>query len=211
MFDFLGEYVRLLGQSVQEYALAIKVRSCIVYHPTRARLIRSLTCHFDDLQETCLGAFRRELSNRAKVATFAPVLNMIELRMQSLDAEKLGVREMAEIYLKDFTCGKSSQTVKSWTLQMLGSFAEYFPEHMFDKSKQLLTLFSDSMLKQFKSKKPDFQLIAGSVKGLTSLLVHFSGDFLADQKTVEAIYKYVCLGCLNPPPGLKTYDIPKGM
>ncbi len=162
------------------------------------------------LQETCLGAFRRELSNRAKVATFAPILNMIELRMQSLDAEKLGVREMAEIYLKDFTCGKSSQTVKSWTLQMLGSFAEYFPEHMFDKSKQLLTLFSDSLLKQFKSKKPDFQLIAGSVKGLTSLLVHFSGDFLADQKTVESIYKYVCLGCLNPPPGLKTYDIPKG-
>jgi hypothetical protein len=35
MFDFLGEYVKLLGQSVQEYALAIKVRSYIVY-PTRA-------------------------------------------------------------------------------------------------------------------------------------------------------------------------------
>ncbi len=26
MFDFLGEYVKLLGQSVQEYALVIKVR-----------------------------------------------------------------------------------------------------------------------------------------------------------------------------------------
>jgi hypothetical protein len=26
-FDFLGEYVKLLGKSVQEYALAIKVRA----------------------------------------------------------------------------------------------------------------------------------------------------------------------------------------
>lgn len=33
MFDFLGEYVKLLGQSVQEYALAIKVRRYIYLWP----------------------------------------------------------------------------------------------------------------------------------------------------------------------------------
>jgi hypothetical protein len=47
---------------------------------------------------------------------------------------------------------------------------------MADKSKQLLSILLDSLLKQFKSKKPDLMVIAGALQGLSSFLVNFSDD-----------------------------------
>jgi hypothetical protein len=49
-------------------------------------------------------------------------------------------------------------------LQILGVFCEYFPEHMFDKSKQLQTLLLDSLAKQFKAKKPGTMLLRNGLK-----------------------------------------------
>lgn len=55
-------------------------------------------------------------------------------------------------YLREFTYGKVSQTgrdyfnvkitsiVKSLILQLLGTFTEFFPDFMSDKSKQLLAV-----------------------------------------------------------------------
>lgn len=38
----------------------------------------------------------------------------------------------------------------------------------------------------------------------------FSAEITAKQKDMARIYKYVILAGLNPPPSLKTYEIPKG-
>jgi len=79
---------------------------------------------------------------------------------------------------------------------------------MFDKSNQLLGLYKECLTANFKSKKPDFPVISGSISGLTSLLVNFSGDFISAQKDVELFFRFICLGALDPPEALKTYAIP---
>lgn len=116
-----------------------------------------------------------------KISIFKPLTKIIEFKFQSLDAEKLNVKEMCDVFLEEFTCGKSSQTVKSCILQLLGLFSEYFPDLMSTKAKHIQQLLMESLQKQFKSAKPDMQIIAGSLKGITSLLVAFHEDFTMDQ------------------------------
>jgi len=179
---FINEYIKLVEKKIQDHALEIK--------------------------DTCYSIFRREQSNIVKIATFKPIMRILELKLQFLDGERLGIREMAESYLREFTYGKASQTVKSLVLQLMGMFAEFFPDFMSDKSKQLLQLLLESLKTQFKSKKPDMQIISGSLKGMSSLLVNFSNDFTADPKNIQTLYQYVCLS-LELPPHVNRYDIPK--
>ncbi len=69
--------------------------------------------------------------------------------------------------------------MKASILQLLGYLCESYPEAMSNKASQLLQIFLDSLHKQFKSDKPDMKIISGGIQGITSLLVNFSGDFLA--------------------------------
>lgn len=66
---------------------------------------------------------------------------------------------------------------------------------MFDKSEILLHLYSETLTRQFRSKKPDFQVIYGALQGLASLLVHFSGDFLSGMCVFIVLFLVVCYVC----------------
>ena len=79
---------------------------------------------------------------------------------------------------------------------------------MRDRAKQIMGIIIDSLTKQFKSKKPDMQLIAGAIKGLRAILFHFKQDLQSDPKNIQTIYQYLCL-TLEPPPHLTRYNIPK--
>jgi len=180
LLDFLLKLMKLLGNRVTEFAINIK--------------------------NTCFGIFRREDSSAVSVATFKPILKI--LRLQSLDEDKLAIREMAESYLNVFTCGRQSQSVRACILQILGKFAEFFPQKMFDKFKVLLRLYLDCLQVQFNKKDPEYQIITGSIKGLTSLLINFSGDFVETAKNLDITFKYIT-NALNPPSGVRSYDIPR--
>ncbi len=47
----------------------------------------------------CVSVFRRDQSNKVKATTFGPIIRIMQLRMDFLDANTFGVREMAELYL----------------------------------------------------------------------------------------------------------------
>lgn len=99
--------------------------------------------------------------------------------------------------------------MKSSILYILGLFTEQFPEHMLDKAPKLLKLMEDNLIHQFKV-KPEPQIITGAIKGLTALLTRFSDELLKSPNAVSNLYKYGCLGALDPPAGIKLYHIPKG-
>jgi hypothetical protein len=68
---------------------------------------------------------------------------------------------------------------------------------------------TETLQSQFASKKPEMQLISGALRGLSSFLVHFGGEFTALAKNLQQLYKYVTLA-LQPLPDAKRYNIPKG-
>lgn len=92
---------------------------------------------------------------------------------------------MFKSYLQEYITGKSSQTVKSCILQILGVFTQYYPTYMEDKASQVLQILLDSLNKQFKSKKPEMQVISGAIKGMTSFLVHYNSLFLKGKNMLK--------------------------
>ena len=145
--------------------------------------------HALEIKDICIGVFRKDTSNTARSLTFPPIAKLIKLGTQQLDADALNVKALAEMYLQEYAVGASklSQTLKSDILELLGLLCEIFPERMFDKSNTLLQLYLSTIQKEFTADEPKMQIIAGSLTGLTSLLIHFSGDFLAG--TCVAIYE----------------------
>jgi hypothetical protein len=184
VLNVIGTVIHLCGRRIADYVLSIK--------------------------EVILSVLRREWSNQVKAACFVPLNRILLLRLHTLDAETLGVREMIDLFLNEFTYKKASQSVRSAILRCIGLLAELYPEQMTEKCNQLFTLYIETLTKQFKTKKPDLTVLVGAVRGFTSFLVNFANQFVRDTKAMENVYKVVCLGCLNPPPGLRSYyNVPK--
>ena len=68
---FIAEYIKMMNNRIQDYAL--------------------------DIKDTCFSLFRREQSNLVKIATFKPLLKLLDLKLQYLDPERLAIREMTDM------------------------------------------------------------------------------------------------------------------
>ena len=88
----------------------------------------------------------------------------------------MDVKQMTTVFLESFISNKDSQTIKGNILDILGTLAEYYPDEIssLDKQKNILYLLLEGLNKQFKSNKPDLQIIVGGLKGLNSFLVNFT-------------------------------------
>lgn len=52
-------------------------------------------------------------------------------------------------------------------------------------------------------------MIAAGLTGMASLLHHFASDFVAVDKNIQELYRYMCFG-LEPPAHVTQLHIPKG-
>jgi hypothetical protein len=80
---------------------------------------------------------------------------------------------------------------------------------MRDRAAQVLPLLVESLNKEFKAQKPEMQVIAGALRGMSSFLVHFGAEFTSNAKNLSTLYRYMSLA-LEPLPNVNRYDIPKG-
>lgn len=158
--------------------------------------------------DACFTVMRSDQTSKVKTMCLPIVIKLVHMKVSTLTAETLRVQHRVETLLTELSYSKNTQTVKGNILQTLGVFAEYFPEHLVNQSKTLLVMLCDLLNEQFKDKKPDYQVIEGGVRGLVSLLVHFSAEVTQDPKKIVSIWRFT-LACLNPPEGMKTYAIPK--
>lgn len=61
-------------------------------------LLFGVSVHLCVAQKTCFSVFRREQTSAIKAASFTPIIKIIKMKIKFLDAERLGIREMAEGY-----------------------------------------------------------------------------------------------------------------
>jgi len=181
----ISEFIVILQKRTENYALAIK--------------------------NLCISVFRRDQSASVQAMAFSPIkkiLHMIPHHLKNIRAEVFGVREMSELLLLQFTCGKFSQTVRGEIVVTLGLFTEIFPTHMSEKNNQICALLMETLGAQLKSKAPETYLIVCCLKGLDSLLFHFSGDFVSVPKNVQLLYQYIYL-CMDPVSSATRYEVPR--
>ncbi|EAL66880.2 DNA-dependent protein kinase subunit [Dictyostelium discoideum AX4] len=188
ILNLIAEFIEILQVRTDDYAIAIK--------------------------NTCVLVFRKDQSHSVQAAAFGPIKKILHLmsrvlKQGSIVAESFGVSEMTQLFLLQFTCGKLTQTVRGEIIVVLGLFTEYFSSNMCDRNQQLSFIFMETLGGQLRSKSPESTLIQSCLKGLNSLLVHFSGDFIAsDPKNVQLIYQYVYI-CLDPASSTQRFEIPR--
>jgi DNA-dependent protein kinase catalytic subunit len=180
--DLVDKMVALLGaKSISEYANAIR--------------------------EGCYWVFRREQSAKVKATSLDPIVSLVELNLSRFDAESLQIKEMSDGMVKEYASSKTSATVKSAILQTLGIFSEFFPTEMKDRVSMLVPAILDDLQNQFKSsKKPDQKLIAGGIRGLASILVHFSSQLTTDEQKMQRTHTCAIVCGLEMPEGVRTFD-----
>lgn len=100
--------------------------------------------------------------------------------------------------------------VKGSILKILGVLSEHFPDALRDRASNILPLMVESLNKEFKSQKPEMQVIAGAMRGLSSFLINFGAEFTSSAKNLQMLYRYLTLA-LEPLPNVNRYDIPKGV
>ncbi|KYQ91591.1 DNA-dependent protein kinase subunit [Tieghemostelium lacteum] len=196
VLNLITEFIAILKSQVVDYILSIK--------------------------NICVAVFRKDQSATVQALSFLPIKKIIHLMgsksMQRSEAEAekdnlaysetMGVKEMTDLFLLQFTCGKLSQSVKGEIIETLGLFTEYFSGKMFDKNQQLSSIFMETLGSQLKSKSPETKLLLSCLKALNSLLVHFSGDFVQNTKNIHLLYQYVYV-CMDPQSSNQRFEIPR--
>ncbi|KAK5584232.1 hypothetical protein RB653_005840 [Dictyostelium firmibasis] len=188
ILNLIAEFIEILQVRTDDYAIGIK--------------------------NMCVLVFRKDQSHSVQAAAFGPIKKILHLmsrvlKQGSIVAESFGVSEMTQLFLLQFTCGKLSQTVRGEIIVVLGLFTEYFSSNMCDRNQQLSFIFMETLGGQLRSKSPESTLIQSCLKALNSLLVHFSGDFIAsDPKNVQLLYQYVFI-CMDPASSTQRFEIPR--
>jgi hypothetical protein len=152
-FVFIKEILEVLGPRLADYAIEI----CRVAYDS----------------------FRREhKSASVKSAALDTILKLAQVDFPMISGDQLKVRDIARSVFD--VVGLTSTlgvTYRGVLLKLLGVFAERFPGCVVDMSRQLLSLFLDTLTEQIKAKAPEPAVMAAALDGLAGLLVHSRGDF----------------------------------
>jgi DNA-dependent protein kinase catalytic subunit len=163
------------------------------------------------VKDVCVSLFTRERISRVKVATFGPLIAVVQLCQHSTLKEDLEIGKIVEKYFLACTQpSKHTATVKSGIYQLLGTLAEVFPEKTEAYAPRLIDVYLSNLKQEMdpkKSKKPEMLVISGCLKGLGGLLVNFPPT---DPKVLADIFHFT-RKAIDPQVSLARYDVPKGM
>ncbi|MCO5603922.1 hypothetical protein L7F22_058078 [Adiantum nelumboides] len=129
------------------------------------------------VKERCISIFQRDDSKSVQAAALLPLISFLELCMQELACSNFSLDwSSANIFLQEYRKAKSSGTLRSNILTVLGLMVECFPA-MFDEENiiTILNLCLESLEEQLrqKGKDPLFVLVAGAMKCLDGVLMWF--------------------------------------
>lgn len=175
------------------------------------RLEKKVNPYAVDIKEICMKLFSQDRSNKVKVETFPLLAQILEIKLESAEVEKLNIPRMIDKYFG--ACmqpTKHSSTVKCWLYTLLGTLAEVFPEHMISQSDRLVSIYVSVLKSEMtsKTKKPDMPVIAGCLRGLTSYLTNFTQSVEEGSRYAKDIYSYT-RKAIEPQVSLSRYEVPK--
>jgi hypothetical protein len=164
-----------------------------------------------DIKAVCLKTYRCDhKSNTLRAAALQVILRIVTLGSPALDAERLGIAEVARVVNADISGSTSKLGVglRSVLLRLLGAVAERFPGAVMHMMRQLMALFMDTMAEVAASKSPELAVMAAALDGLSGVLVHARGDFCANQQYRQLVYFYMSRGMV-PLEGVARYELPR--
>ncbi|XP_075405763.1 DNA-dependent protein kinase catalytic subunit [Tenrec ecaudatus] len=184
VLKFLYIFLEKIGQQITPYAL--------------------------DIKNTCTSVYTKDKAAKCKIPALDLLIKLLQILRSSSLMEELKVRELFIKFYGELALGKKiPDTVLEKIYELLGVLGEVHPSAMVNNSEKLFRAFLGELKTQMTStvREPKLPVVAGCLKGLTSLLCNFTKSTEEDPQTSKEIFDFA-IKAISPQIDLKRYAVP---
>ncbi|XP_058131499.1 DNA-dependent protein kinase catalytic subunit [Dasypus novemcinctus] len=174
------------------------------------KLGQKITPYSLDIKNTCTSVYTKDKAAKCKIPALDLLIKLLQTLRSSRLMDEFKVRDLftkfyGELALKT----KITDTVLEKIYELLGVLGEVHPYEMINNSEKLFRALLGELKIQMTStvREPKLPVVAGCLKGLSSLMCNFTKSMEEDPETSREIFDFV-LKALRPQIDLKRYAVP---
>nr|XP_008542419.1 PREDICTED: DNA-dependent protein kinase catalytic subunit-like isoform X2 [Equus przewalskii] len=171
---------------------------------------QKITPYSLDIKNTCTSVYTKDKAAKCKIPALDLLIKLLQTLRSSRLMDEFRVGELftkfyGELALKT----KIPDTVLEKIYELLGVLGEVHPSEMISNSEQLFRAFLGELKSQMTStvREPKLPVLAGCLKGLSSLMCNFTKSMEEDPQTSREIFDFA-LKAIRPQIDLKRYAVP---
>ncbi|XP_007947257.1 DNA-dependent protein kinase catalytic subunit [Orycteropus afer afer] len=171
---------------------------------------QKITPYSLDIKNTCTSVYTKDKAAKCKIPALDLLIKLLQTLRSSSLMEEFNIGELfskfyGELALKT----KIPGTVLEKIYELLGVLGEVHPSEMVNNSEKLFRAFLGELKTQmtFTVREPKLPLVAGCLKGLSSLMCNFTKSMEEDPQTSREIFDF-SLKAIRPQIDLKRYAVP---
>uniref|UniRef100_A0A8C0T8A9 DNA-dependent protein kinase catalytic subunit n=1 Tax=Canis lupus familiaris TaxID=9615 RepID=A0A8C0T8A9_CANLF len=171
---------------------------------------QKITPYSLDIKTTCTSVYTKDKAAKCKIPALDLLIKLLRTLRSSRLMDEFSIGELfnkfyGELALKT----KIQDTVLEKIYELLGVLAEVHPSEMINNSEKLFRAFLGELKIQMTSaiREPKLPVLAGCLKGLSSLMCNFTKSMEEDPQTSREIFDFA-LKAIRPQIDLKRYAVP---
>ncbi|KAM8822809.1 DNA-dependent protein kinase catalytic subunit isoform 1-T1 [Spinachia spinachia] len=163
----------------------------------------------NDLRDTCMAVYTKDKTAKCRTLCLELLIKVLQATKASSVVAELRICDVFNRYYGEL-CQRSKlpDSVLGKIYELLGVLAEVHPSEMASNSDKLYKAYLGELKEQMTSstKEPKLYVVAGCLRGLTSLMVNFTKTMDEDLATSKEIFKYA-LKAISPQLSMTRYAV----
>ncbi|GAB5583955.1 DNA-dependent protein kinase catalytic subunit isoform X1 [Prionailurus iriomotensis] len=154
---------------------------------------QKITPYSLDIKNTCTSVYTKDKAAKCRIPALDLLIKLLRTLRSSRLMDEFGIGELfSKFYGELASKTKIQDTVLEKIYELLGVLGEVHPSEMINNSENLFRAFLGELKTQMTSalREPKLPVLAGCLKGLSSLMCNFTKSMEEDKKT-EALRDYL--------------------
>ncbi|KAI5763568.1 PRKDC protein [Gulo gulo luscus] len=171
---------------------------------------QKITPYFLEIKNTCTSVYTKDKAAKCKVPALDLLIKLLRILRSSRLMDEFRIGELfSKFYGELASKTKVQDTVLEKIYELLGVLGEVHPSEMINNSEKLFRAFLGELKTQMTStiREPKLPVLAGCLKGLSSLMCNFTKSMEEDPQTSREIFDFA-LKAIRPQIDLKRYAVP---
>ncbi|XP_017736835.1 PREDICTED: DNA-dependent protein kinase catalytic subunit isoform X2 [Rhinopithecus bieti] len=163
-----------------------------------------------EIKNTCTSVYTKDRAAKCKIPALDLLIKLLQTFRSSRLMDEFKIGELFSKFYGELALKKKiPDTVLEKVYELLGLLGEVHPSEMINNAENLFRAFLGELKTQMTSavREPKLPVLAGCLKGLSSLLCNFTKSMEEDPQTSREIFNFV-LKAIRPQIDLKRYAVP---
>ncbi|XP_006204718.2 DNA-dependent protein kinase catalytic subunit isoform X2 [Vicugna pacos] len=171
---------------------------------------QNVTPYSLDIKNTCTSVYTKDKAAKCKIPALDLLIKLLQTLRSSRLMDEFRVGELFSRFYGELALkAKITDTVLEKIYELLGVLGEVHPSEMINNSDTLFRAFLGELKVQMTSavREPRLAVVAGCLKGLSSLMCNFTKSMEEDPQTSREIFDFA-VKAIRPQIDLKRYAVP---